>query len=565
MILILLSVKVLINKTGARGGKNMTTLLSPKVTISGYFFRIFQRRSDPVRGLALKVRRGQERSFRDLHAAYQAFDRSHNPECSRALAKEIVNVATWEVGPGETLAKKIEQVTAATLSNWVRDRKRNALVSDIYTEMQESIHRQERINRQEALKAPLTREFKRFLLDVQGGRAEPITQLLEEKKQAKIEELASDIEFWESEWKDCQHELTTLQKSLLPSAQAEEGVMMLKNLSKKASEETVLLQREEDQKALEVKIAHLRNREKDLSDRIRSCMARLDSYILQINEYDLDTIFARGKELVHQAWGKRAAVQAEGVISAIFSEPIIRLLEEKKQAKIEELASDIEFWESEWKDCQHELTILQESLPSEEQAEKASMTLLQKEREEVAQLQLQREEDQKAQEVKIDHLRNQEKDLSDRIRDCGARLKSFMLQINEYDLDTISARGKEIMRQAEEKGIAVQVDDLIPATFSDHSKSALTQALLIGADQSAHSTFEVSPEADQSAHSTFEDNTLDALRSACISALPPRERKKEGAQSQSEVEQSARSSFRTAREGIDQVMASLRTDSQESP
>ena len=146
----------------------MTPLPLKKVTISGYFSRIFQRRSGPVRELALKVHRGQEESFKDLHTVYKDFDQSTNPDQSRALAKEIVKVAIQEVGPRGNLAKKIEQVTAATLSNWVRDRKRNALLSDIDAEMQQYIHRQEGVSQagmsdQKALKEPFPQKCTRFV------------------------------------------------------------------------------------------------------------------------------------------------------------------------------------------------------------------------------------------------------------------------------------------------------------------------------------------------------------------------------------------------------------------
>ena len=104
--------------------------------ISGYFSRIFARRSDSARDLTAKVRRSQGEAFKALRLANKTFNQAGTHNHSKALAKQIVKVAFQEtIHPGIDGVEKTVQVVNAILSNWVRDGKRNTLEADIRAEL----------------------------------------------------------------------------------------------------------------------------------------------------------------------------------------------------------------------------------------------------------------------------------------------------------------------------------------------------------------------------------------------------------------------------------------------
>lgn len=158
--------------------------------ISGYFSRIFGRKTDKVKDLATKVRTSQEAPFQGLRATYQAFGRAKTPGNSIALAKEIVKVAIQEAGPRGNVVEKTKQVTTAVLSNWVMDGKRNTLAADVRTELQTHLAaRQAEHNRGLAQRSVAT--FTKGLESIQSrSPSGNLRGILDSKKRDDLAEIA---------------------------------------------------------------------------------------------------------------------------------------------------------------------------------------------------------------------------------------------------------------------------------------------------------------------------------------------------------------------------------------
>ena len=129
----------------------MSTGSIERFQILGYFSRIFARRSASTRELISKVRRSQGEAFKALCTACKTFSRAKTHDHSKALAKQIVQVAVMQ--EEESLknscysnccancrplwdgANKTRQLANVVLSNWLRDGKRNTLEADIRAEL----------------------------------------------------------------------------------------------------------------------------------------------------------------------------------------------------------------------------------------------------------------------------------------------------------------------------------------------------------------------------------------------------------------------------------------------
>lgn len=83
--------------------------------ISGYFSRIFGRRTDQVKALASRVLQGTDSGFQGLQRTYQTFDRAKTPVNSKSLAKEIVKIEIQETGPRSRQADVVAKAQHALL------------------------------------------------------------------------------------------------------------------------------------------------------------------------------------------------------------------------------------------------------------------------------------------------------------------------------------------------------------------------------------------------------------------------------------------------------------------